>query len=205
MEDTIANQTDIHDEIKKIITDKEYLSMLKYVISRIDFKFHIKTDKNFSIRGIMIKDIIQNVILSFLSEGKRNWNKEKFPDFRKQFYSALDSEISNTIKTHLKKHNLAKEIDETNTKSDSSTYEDDQYLEQIYITLKKIGASDEELILLEPILNNAKRDLIAKEFGITPQKVTNIKKRLIRKLKQINNLINPSNHYEPSIHTKQDR
>lgn len=192
----IANQTEIDNELVKFATSNEYKILIKYVISRFHLKFNIKTNNDFSIRGIMIKDIIQNIFFSFLSEGKRNWNKEKFPDFKNQFYSALDSEIANTIKSHLKKHNLTYEINESDKTSTTNPYEDQQYLEQIYKALEKLGATDEELILLEPLLNKAKRDEIAKEFGISPQKVTNIKKRLTRKLTQIINQLNPSNYYE---------
>jgi len=200
----IANQTEIKDEIKKLATKNEYNILLKYVIHRFYLKFNIKTNNDFSIRGIMIKDIIQNIFFSFLSEGKRNWNKEKFPGFRDQFYSALDSEIANTIKSHLKKHNLTYEINESDKTSTTNPFEDQQYLEQIYYALEKLGATDEELILLEPILNKAKRDDIAKEFGISPQKVTNIKKRLTRKLIQIINQLNPSYNYESHTNTKPD-
>lgn len=198
----IANQTEIDNELKKIASNKEFNILVKYAIHRFYLKFNIKADNDFSICGIMIKDIIQNIFFSFLSKGKRNWNKEKFPDFKNQFYSALDSEISNTIKSNLKKHNQTYEINETDKVSTTNTFENQQYLEQIYIALEKLGATDEELILLEPILNKAKRDDIAKEFGISPQKVTNIKKRLTRKLIQIINLINPSYNYEPHANTK---
>ena len=204
MKNIIATQTEIEEEIKKFITDKEYTSLLGYIINRLNNKFNIKADQNFSMRGIMIGDMIQNVILSFLSEGKRNWNKEKFPDFKKQFYSAMDSEISNTIKTNLEKHNLATEINKSNTASQFNTYENEQYMDQIYIRLEKLGASDEELLLLEPILNKAKREQIADEFGITPQRVTNIKKRLTRKLQQVFTLKPPSNHHEPISNTRYD-
>ena len=197
MKNIIATQTEIEEEIKKLITDKDYISFVGYTINRLLRKFNIKADKDFSIRGIMISDIIQNVILSFLSKGKRNWNKTKFPDFKNQFYSTLDSEISNTIKTHLEKHNLATEINKSNISSQFNTYENEQYMDQIYIRLEKLGASDEELLLLEPILNKVKREQIANEFGITPQKVTNITKRLIRKLEQIFTLKPPSNRHEP--------
>lgn len=197
MKNIIATQTEIEEEIKKLITDEEYISFVGYTINRLLIKFNIKADQNFSIRGIMIGDIIQNVILKFLSEGKRNWNKTKFPEFKSQFYNTLDSEISNTVKTHLGKHKLATKINESNAISKFNSYEDEQYMDQIYIRLEKLGASDEELLLLEPILNKAKRQQIADEFGIAPQKVTNIKKRLIRKLEQVFTLKPPSNRHEP--------
>jgi len=200
----IANQTQIKNEIEKFTTNKEYLILVKYTINRLYLKFNIKADNDFSIRGIMIKDIIQNISLSFLSEGKRNWNKEKFPDFRDQFYSALDSEIANTVKSHLKKHNITYPINESDKILTTNPYEDQQYLEHINKALEKLDATDEEIILLEPILNKVKRDDISKEFGISPQEVTNIKKRLTRKLIKIINQLNPSSNYEPHAYTKPD-
>ena len=200
----IANQTQIKNEIEKFTTNKEYLILVKYTINRLYLKFNIKADTDFSIRGIMIKDIIQNISLSFLSEGKRNWNKEKFPDFRDQFYSALDSEIANTVKSHLKKHNITYQINESDKISTTNPYEDQQYLEHINKALEKLDATDEEIILLEPILNKVKRDDISKEFGISPQEVTNIKKRLTRKLIKIINQLKPSTQYEHNKHTKPD-
>jgi len=200
----IANQTQIKNEIEKFITNIKYQVLIKYTMDRLYLKFNIKVDDDFSIRGIMIKDIIHNLSLSFLSEGKRNWNKEKFPDFRDQFYSALDSEIANTIKSNLKKHNATYPINESDKILTTNPYEDQQYLEQIYKALEKLDATDEEIILLEPLLNKAKRDDISKEFGISPQEVTNIKKRLTRKLIKIINQLNPSSNYEPHAYTKPD-
>ena len=200
----IANQTQIKNEIEKFTTNKEYLILVKYTINRLYLKFNIKADNDFSIRGIMIKDIIQNISLSFLSEGKRNWNKEKFPDFRGQYYSALDSEIANTVKSHLKKHNITYPINESDKILTTNPYEDQQYLEHINKALEKLDATDEEIILLEPILNKVKRDDISKEFGISPQEVTNIKKRLTRKLIKIINQLKPSTQYEHNKHTKPD-
>jgi len=198
----IANQTQIKNEIEKFITNIKYQVLIKYTMDRLYLKFNIKVDDDFSIRGIMIKDIIHNLSLSFLSEGKRNWNKEKFPDFRDQFYSALDSEIANTIKSNLKKHNATYPINESDKILTTNPYEDQQYLEQIYKALEKLDATDEEIILLEPLLNKAKRDDISKEFGISPQEVTNIKKRLTRKLIKIINQLNPSIQYEHNKCTK---
>ena len=198
----IANQTQIKNEIEKFITNIKYQVLIKYTMDRLYLKFNIKVDDDFSIRGIMIKDIIHNLSLSFLSEGKRNWNKEKFPDFRDQFYSALDSEIANTIKSNLKKHNATYPINESDKILTTNPYEDQQYLEQIYKALEKLDATDEEIILLEPLLNKAKRDDISKEFSISPQEVTNIKKRLTRKLIKIIIQLNPSIQYEHNKCTK---
>ena len=165
--------------------------LIKYVIIRINTKFNIKYDLNRGFRGIMVEDMISELMLSFVkNDGGRNWNKLEFPDFIEQVISSLDSHISNTIKKELEKTAQSN----TNIEDCKISAEDNgDYEELLELSLKfleKLGASDEELLLFEPyIVHGMKRSDIAKENGITEQEATNIKKRLVRRLPALKEMI----------------
>lgn len=134
-------------------------------------------------RGLMIEDFISETIESFLKINGRNWYPEKFPDFRKQIISGLDSVISNNLKTELEKVNSTFEILDNDTEL---SFDDSNYQEMLSICndeLIILGATDEELLLFEPyIINGMKRQDLAELFGISLEELTNIKKKLERKL-----------------------
>ncbi len=139
----------------------------------------------------MVEDMISELMLSFVkNDGGRNWNKLEFPDFIEQVISSLDSHISNTIKKELEK------TAQSNTNIEDckiSAKDNGDYEELLELSLKfleKLGASDEELLLFEPyIVHGMKRSDIAKENGITEQEATNIKKRLVRRLPALKEMI----------------
>jgi hypothetical protein len=167
--------------------------LIKYSIFRIKTIFNINYDLNRGFRGIMIEDIINDLMLSFIKEDARNWNKANFSNFKDQVLSALDSQISNTIGKEFKKVKLTTEINDTiKIESDNC----DNYNDLLDFSLKvlgDLGATDDELLLFEPyVINKMKRKDIAHEYGISEQEASNIKKRIERKLpklrQQITNL-----------------
>lgn len=187
----LATNTELQDAIQEVFTPEFNLRLIKYAIIRINTKFNIKYDLNRGFRGIMVEDMISELMLSFVkNDGGRNWNKSEFPDFTEQIISSLDSQISNTIKKELEKTALSN----TNIEDCKISAEDngdyDELLELSLKFLEEQGASDEELLLFEPyIVHEMKRSDIAKENGITEQEATNIKKRLVRRLPALKEMI----------------
>lgn len=169
----------IHD----CFTAEFYDSLIKYSIYRLNSVFRIKYDLQKGFRGMMVEDFIAETIESFLKLGGRNWYPEKFPDFKKQIISALDSVISNNLNAELEKANVTFEIFDNDP---DNTFDDTNYQEMLsacHDELKILQATDEELLLFEPyIINGMKRQDIADLFGISPEELTNIKKKLDRKL-----------------------
>lgn len=180
----LATNIEVQKAIQEVLTPELNKLLIKYSIYRINTKFNIKYDLNRGFRGIMVEDMISELMLSFIrNDGGRNWNKTEFPDFKAQIFSALDSHICNTIDKELFKTILTdSDLEKKNIKQDDN----DNYEELLQYSidfLSKLGASDEELLLFEPyIVHEMKRVDIAKEFGITEQEATNIKKKLDRKI-----------------------
>ncbi|NVK84837.1 MAG: hypothetical protein HWE21_10985 [Cytophagia bacterium] len=145
--------------------------------------FKIKYDLERGFRGILIEDLISETAESFLKDKGRNWNMTDFPDFKKQFLSALDSHLYNSIKKELGKHidtELFPENDTTKAADDSSYKQDLSILTDILIAL---GASDDELLIFEPYyIHKMKREEIATLMDKSVTEVSNIKKQLDRKL-----------------------
>ena len=180
----LATNIEVQKAIQKELTPEFYEILIKYSIYRINTKFNIKYDLNRGFRGIMVEDMISELMSSFVkNDGGRNWNKTDFPDFKKQIFSSLDSHIYNTIEKELGKAILTDSIID---KQNLAQPENDNYEELLKYSmdfLSKNGASDEEILLFEPyVVHGMKRADIAKEFGITEQEATNIKKKLDRKI-----------------------
>ncbi len=169
--------------LQEIYTSEFYTVLFKHAIIRLKTVFNIKYNKERGFRGIMIEDVINDTIESFLRDGGRQWYPEKFPDFRKQIISGLDSVIYNTLNAELEKASDTFEILE----HDSDMSEDDEkyklLLSACHIELESMGATDVELLLFEPyIINEMKRNDLSRLLGISNEELTNIKKRLDRKL-----------------------
>jgi hypothetical protein len=179
----LATTTELHKAVQEVFTPDFNEILIRYSIYRINTKFNIKYDLNRGFRGIMVEDMIAELMLSFVrNDGGRNWNKIEFPDFKNQIFSSLDSHIYNTIEKELSKTiQTNANIENNDVAPENDGYE--ELLEFSIDYLNKLGASDEEMLLFEPyVVHQMKRADIAKEFGITEQEATNIKKKLDRKI-----------------------
>lgn len=169
--------------IQEIFTSEFNKQLFKHCIIRLSSVFKIKYNLEKGFRGIMIEDFISETIESFLKTDGRNWYPEKFPDFRKQFISALDSVISNTLNTEKDKIKNTFEILDNDIEFSFDDTDYKEILNSCNNELILLGATDEELLLFEPyIINGMKRQDLADLFGINLEELTNIKKRLDRKL-----------------------
>ena len=205
----MASEAQVITAVTKFSTEWNFTLILTHVYNRLQKKFDIKDPKNLRMEGLEAEDIIHTVFESFLTPGScRNWNMEKFPDFKDQFYSALDSEIYNTVRKSLKKEgnkiNIDDEFEYVDFIAEETEYneykEDNNYLQVVYQKLVEMKASDEELLLYEPlVIKEMKRDAIAKEMGISPLEVTVIQKRLIRKLIKIQQELKNLDHENHTI------
>lgn len=163
---------------------KEFFNLLeRYCLKRIISVLKIKYNVEKGIRGIMIQDMIQETLESLLKDGGRNWYKDKFDNIKLQIISSLDSVISNTISTHLEKAKKTSEIFESE-KTEEINNEEYYNLHDICIDeLKQLGSTDDEILLFEPyIIQKMKRQDLSDLFKISSNELTNIKKRLDRKI-----------------------
>jgi hypothetical protein len=163
---------------------KEFLdTLVKYSLKRLYTHSGIKYNFEKGIRGIMIEDMIQQTLEGLIKDGGRNWYKDKFDDIKLQIISSLDSVISNTVSTHLDKDNKTFEIFENEEVEFTDDEEYNSILEVCHEELKRLDSSDEEILLFEPyIIQGMKRQDLSDLFGISLNELTNIKKRLDRKL-----------------------
>jgi Zn-dependent M16 (insulinase) family peptidase len=179
----LATTSELQKAVQEVFTPEFNKILIKYSIIRINTKFNIKYDLNRGFRGIMVEDMIADLMLSFVrNDGGRNWNKKEFPNFKNQIFSSLDSHIYNTIDKELvKTAQTNANIENNDVATENDGYEELLEFSTDYLT--ELGASDEEILLFEPyVVHKMKRADIAKEFGITEQEATNIKKKLDRKI-----------------------
>ncbi len=169
--------------IQEVFTAEFFALLVKYSIYRINTKTKIKYDLDKGIRGIMVEDLINDTLESLLKSEGRNWYKDKFPNIKSQIISCLDSVISNTISSELEKLNATYEIFENEEIVVIENEEYNQILSICTEALKQEKCTDEEILLFEPyIIHEMKRKDLAELFGIPISELTNIKKRLDRKL-----------------------
>jgi hypothetical protein len=179
----VASFDEICRTIQEVYTSEFYTDLFKHAVVRLWTVFKIKYNPEKGFRGIMLEDMINDTIEAFLKEGGRNWYMDKHPDFRKQIISALDSVISNTLSTELEKTYDTFELLENDSEM---SFDDSDYqalLSACHEELESMGATDLELLLFEPyIINEMKRNDLSQLLGISNEELTNIKKRLDRKL-----------------------
>lgn len=169
--------------IQNAITKGFFDTLVKYSLKRLYTHSGIKYNFEKGIRGIMIEDMIQQTLEGLIKEGGRNWYKDKFDDIKLQIISSLDSVISNTVSTHLDKDNKTFEIFENEEVEFTDDEEYNSILEVCHEELKRLDSTDEEMLLFEPyIIQGMKRQDLSDLFGISLNELTNIKKRLDRKL-----------------------
>lgn len=169
--------------IQNAITKDFFDTLVKYSLKRLYTHSGIKYNFEKGIRGIMIEDMIQQTLEGLIKEGGRNWYKDKFDDIKLQIISSLDSVISNTVSTHLDKDNKTFEIFENEEVEFTDDEEYNSILEVCHEELKRLDSTDEEMLLFEPyIIQGMKRQDLSDLFGISLNELTNIKKRLDRKL-----------------------
>jgi len=145
--------------------------------------FHIRYNLDKGLRGIMVEDMIQETLESLIKEGGRNWYKDKFSDIRLQVISSLDSVIFNTVSSNLPKENITFEIFDNDGVDCSDNEDYNSLLELCHEELKLLNATEVEIKLFEPyILQGMKRETLSDLYGISLEDLTNIKKRLNRKL-----------------------
>src|SRR5690606_22769553 len=179
----IATSEEIYVAIQNALTKEFYELLVKHCLKRLSSVFKIKYNFEKGIRGIMIDDMIQETLESLIKDGGRNWYKDKYDDIKLQIISSLDSVISNTVSTHLEKNNKTFEIFDNEEIENTDNEEYDNLLEICHEELKRLDCTDEEILLFEPyIIQGMKRQVLSDSFGISLNELTNIKKRLDRKL-----------------------
>lgn len=179
----MATQTEINNALVNFFQHEEINTIIKYGIARLFFVFKIRYDMDKGIYGITMEDMIQETNTAFSSEKRRNWNKSRYPSFKKQYYSTFDSVISNTVKKYLEKANNHSPILDTDAYVAPDDHSFEEQKELLICELYKMGATDEEILLFEPYyIDEMKRYDIAVLMGLSVQEVTDIKKRLDRKL-----------------------
>ena len=184
----IATSKEICAAIEKAMTKEFYELLVKYSLKRLSTFFNIKYNFEKGIRGIMIQDMIQETLERLIKEGGRNWYKDRFKDIKRQIISSLDSVIYNTVSTHLKKDNETFEILENSEIEITDNEEYNNLLEICHNELKRLDLTDHEILLFEPyIIQGMKRQVISELLGISLNELTNIKKRLDRKLPLLKN------------------
>lgn len=176
-----ASAEEISAAVSALVTDEFFKKLVAYTIKRLLFQFQIVYDPNKGFKGNMAEDIVLNLFSSFLNDGGRNWYKNKFPDFKKQLYSALDSEISNIVTgSHIKTEEI--EIEDVNSVLDFASIDYLELYNHCISQLEKSGADIDELLVFECMTKGMARREIAEELKIPPENVTIIRKRLDRKI-----------------------
>ncbi|MGV3629876.1 MAG: hypothetical protein ACO1O6_01645 [Bacteroidota bacterium] len=190
----IATYQEIVKAVELIMADKTAINdLFKYGIYRLKNKFNITYDLERGFRGLMMEDMISELLQSFVSKDEgRNWNKTNFPEFRKQLLSAFDSHLCNSVNKHF--DNVAATVSDEHIEYkelDTSAY--NELINLCLETLESHGATYEELQLFEPyFINGMKRADVAAHLNMSVADVTKIKTKLTEKLPLLRNVITNS-------------
>lgn len=192
-DDELATLKERQDAIQSIMEEEDLFEQLfKYGIYRLKMKLNVRYDLQRGFRGLMMEDLISELLQSFVTnDGGRNWNKTKFPDFKKQLLSAFDSHLCNTVNKELEK--TIATVGEENIMDAPDNGHYDKLINVCLETLENHGASYEELQLFEPYyIHGMKRNDIAVLLKISVEEVTKAKTKLTQKLPLLRNALNNS-------------
>lgn len=193
----IANLTEVNEAIQQLFKDKISIILYKYGILRLKGFFNIKYDEEKGINGLTLHDLIQETTESFLVPGRRHWYKKKFPCFKDQYMSAFDSVICNEVAKSKKQKvelQLIEDLDSDKIIIDDTFQE---HYDILIEELKKLKATDDEILLFDAIyIDGMRRQQAGIELNKTVEEITDIRRRLDRKLAKISMIWNPDNDYE---------
>ena len=179
----LVNLKEQIDQVKRVLTPEFHNKMMKYGIVRLVSVFKIKYDVARGFRGVMIEDVISETFESFTRVGGRKWNKEKFPQFEKQVFSAFDSCLQNTVRKEFTKAKDIEPLAEKNELEQDNSEDYDSMLKASLTVLESLGASQIEKDIFEPYyIHKMKREDVAEYLGVEVHEITKAGKRLDRKL-----------------------
>ncbi|MCH8034806.1 MAG: hypothetical protein IH950_13750 [Bacteroidetes bacterium] len=186
----------IDEQFLEFLNSHDWQDIIKRLTAYCEWKVRSgkwwRRSKDELAKGIQPKDIVFEAINDLFS-GERNWNREKYPTVIEFLKSAVDSEISNLIKSYDHTHQV---ID--NNKDDEDIYGMDKYpgesidalstlvseelLNKIFKSIEGDNKLEELLILL---LEELPPREIAKELDTDVDDIYNRKKILRRILTKL--------------------
>lgn len=186
------------DELKKIMDEhpEKYYNWI--YLAEVKMNYFFKEVKNYCYNG---KDIVHEIFRKILDEKnnrKKNRNKKKYPDIDIFMRMSINSGILNLYnKNKLRKTDCSYEFEKSDEEEnadnsffdniESNTYpnqSDDYINKEIVENIKKKLEDDVECwFVCDEILKGNKNKEIADILGLSVNEVVNIKKRIIRKVR----------------------
>lgn len=174
-EDDIRGLDD--ESLKGIVTELTRYAHLKVVLRRrVLGRMAIPADSE-------PDDFVQEALRAVLF-GERNWNRDVYPTLLEFLKSVVDSMLSNwgrlvAFRTQQATSSIENTPEIANVEG-ISTERCREIENELYRILEGRDDAVELLAVLEGELDMKKRGEIAEEWGLTPDEVTNARKRLIR-------------------------
>lgn len=140
-----------------------------------------------------INQCISDVIDKIMVEKSRNWNTAEYPTFKDFIESVIDSHINNQL--NKKREPVISENELTVEAGIAPTNLDDDIAIQelhgiIFEELKKIGATDEEVLVFDCLAGGMfRKQDIRENLGIDDDEFNNIWRRLNRKREVIKKIM----------------
>jgi DNA-directed RNA polymerase specialized sigma24 family protein len=195
----IASKEEVTLELEKLLKADKLLirKLVNYAANLLKLKKNI-------VLVIEPTDIVNETITKIL-EGKRHWNKTKYPDLLDFIKVAIQSELNNAINAKLtnnknlgKKHRFVSiynetedgEIVEIQIEDTSENILEVLSIDQFIETLQKLLEDNEDLeamLVLDEILLGYTNKEISEKLNIPIDQVENAKKRIKRSGKKLLN------------------
>jgi DNA-directed RNA polymerase specialized sigma24 family protein len=160
-----------------------YRDALAYAVWKITgFEFIRRTNRHLP-QGHMPEDVVQEAFKRVF-EGKRNWNRDRYPDFAAFIKSVVDSLISALFGS--KEFQLEDyEVDPTN-KSTGVDFVDQECFEAFKQLLREAAGGDVNLeVVAEGMEDGMKPGEIAGVIGIESSAVSQMKRKIQRRVTRL--------------------
>ena len=135
--------------------------------------------------------MLSEVLSLILIDGKRNWNKDKYPTFKDFVLSVIDSYLNNHFnktKSNVALNSLMEESHQELNQEKLLEYQEQR--KEAFQFLEKEGATDEELMIFECMVDGIlKPQAIIEDLGMNKPEFHNVWRRLKSRLLKLKNKI----------------
>ncbi len=188
-EDSDSHETDQIAEINRLVTDKKrlnkhctYASLLLDGCARNSYRVE---------RAVTGEDVVEEVIVD-IYEGKRRWNREKYPDFDKYVADSIKSEVYAARKKAARERERVYADEgpgEVRTPLDGAASSDDPAEATVVKCdiegIQRWLCDNTELShVFEDLIKGMNDKEIAEDLGIQVKGVCCLKRRLLRRLRK---------------------
>ena len=178
----IVSRNDLIEIVNSENWEELWVIFIAHIINRLIYRYGQKKKKDELVDDS--KNMLSEVLSLILIDGKRNWNKGKYPTFKDFVLSVIDSYLNNHFNKSKPNVELYPSVEENHQKlNQEKLLEYQEQRKDAFQFLEKEGTTDEELIIFECMVDGIlKPQAIIEDLGMSKPEFNNAWRRLKQRL-----------------------